>query len=55
MGGGAASCRRPTPINKRKHDDSGASDGYVAAGGPGLTGPTDTEGIKAYQAAGGSQ
>ncbi len=25
-------------------DESGASHGYVAAGGPGLTGPTDTEG-----------
>jgi hypothetical protein len=28
--------------------ESGASHGYVAAGGPGLTGPTDTEGIGAY-------
>ena len=27
---------------------SGASGGYVAAGGPGLTGPTDTVGIGAY-------
>jgi hypothetical protein len=36
-------------------DESGASHGYVAAGGPGLTGPTDTEGIRAYQAAGGSE
>jgi hypothetical protein len=35
-------------------DESGASHGYVAAGGPGLTGPTDTEGINAYQAVGGS-
>ena len=33
-------------------DDSGASHGYVAGGGPGLTGPTDTEGIAAYRAAG---
>jgi hypothetical protein len=33
-------------------DESGASHGYVAAGGPGLTGPTDTEGIGAYQAVG---
>jgi hypothetical protein len=32
-------------------DESGASHGYVAGGGPGLTGPTDTEGIAAYQAA----
>ena len=30
------------------HDRSGASGGYVAAGGPGLTGPTDTAGNKAY-------
>jgi len=29
-------------------DRSGASHGYVAAGGPGLKGPTDTEGINAY-------
>ena len=29
-------------------DSSGASHGYVSAGGPGLTGPTDSEGIKAY-------
>lgn len=28
---------------------SGASHGYVAAGGPGLTGPTDTIGIEAYR------
>ncbi len=28
---------------------SGASHGYVAAGGPGLTGPTDTVGIAAYE------
>jgi hypothetical protein len=33
-------------------DELGASHGYVAAGGPGLTGPTDTEGIRAYQAVG---
>jgi hypothetical protein len=33
-------------------DESGASHGYVAAGGPGLTGPTDAEGIRAYQAVG---
>jgi hypothetical protein len=32
-------------------DESGASHGYVAAGGPGFTGSTDTEGIRAYQAA----
>lgn len=31
-------------------DSSGASYGYVAAGGPGLTGATDTKGIEAYQA-----
>ena len=30
-------------------EKSGANHGYVAAGGPGLTGPTDTEGIRAYQ------
>jgi len=29
-------------------DESGASHGHLAAGGPGLTGPTDTEGIGAY-------
>lgn len=29
-------------------DEAGASHGYVAAGGPGFTGPTDTEGIRAY-------
>lgn len=29
-------------------DKSGASHGYVAAGGPGLTGPTDTVGKQAY-------
>lgn len=28
-------------------EESGASHGYVAAGGPGLTGPTDTVGAKA--------
>lgn len=28
-------------------DDSGRSDGYVAAGGPGFTGPTDTVGRSA--------
>ena len=33
-------------------DESGASHGYVAAGGPGLTGPTDAEGISAYEAVG---
>jgi hypothetical protein len=27
-------------------DKSGASHGYVAAGGPGFTGPTDTVGAK---------
>ena len=32
-------------------DRSGASQGYVAAGGPGLTGPIDTVGIKAYATA----
>jgi hypothetical protein len=32
-------------------DESGASHGYVAAGGPGFTGPTDTVGIAAYRAA----
>ena len=30
-------------------DASGASHGYVAAGGPGFTGPTDTEGTKIYE------
>jgi hypothetical protein len=30
---------------------SGASDGYVAAGGPGFTGPSDTVGRAAYEAA----
>ncbi|MBN2270526.1 MAG: hypothetical protein JXN61_07930, partial [Sedimentisphaerales bacterium] len=30
-------------------DKSGASLGYVAAGGPGFTGPTDTVGIAAYK------
>ncbi len=30
-------------------DASGASHGYVAAGGPGLTGPTDTRGEAAYR------
>ena len=34
-------------------DESGASYGYVAAGGPGFVGPTDTVGAKAYAAAGG--
>ncbi len=29
-------------------DESGASHGYVAAGGPGFTGPTDTVGSAAY-------
>ena len=29
-------------------DVSGASRGYVAAGGSGLAGPTDTEGVAAY-------
>ena len=32
-------------------DSSGASHGYVAAGGPGFVGPTDTVGKKAYQEA----
>lgn len=32
--------------------DSGASGGYVAAGGPGFGGSTDTAGLAAYQAAG---
>jgi len=32
-------------------DRSGASHGYVAAGGPGFTGPTDTVGAAAYEAA----
>jgi hypothetical protein len=31
-------------------DESGASYGYVAGGGPGLTGPIDAEGIHAYEA-----
>jgi len=31
-------------------DPSGASDGYVAAGGPGFTGPTDTVGQAGYAA-----
>ena len=30
-------------------DESGASHGYVAAGGPGLTGLTNTVGMAAYQ------
>jgi hypothetical protein len=30
-------------------DDSGASNGYVAAGGPGFTGPTDTVGSRALK------
>jgi len=30
-------------------DKSGASHGYVAAGGPGFTGPTDTVGVAAYE------
>ena len=30
-------------------EESGASHGYVAAGGPGFTGPTDTVGMAAYQ------
>ena len=29
-------------------DESGASNGYVAAGGPGFTGPRDTVGLGAY-------
>jgi hypothetical protein len=32
-------------------DASGASHGYVAAGGPGLSGPIDTQGAAAYKAA----
>ena len=32
-------------------DESGASNGYVAAGGPGFTGNRDTVGSVAYQAA----
>jgi hypothetical protein len=32
-------------------DTSGASHGYVAAGGPGLTGPSDTVGKAAYSVA----
>ena len=31
-------------------DESGRSDGYVAAGGPGYTGPIDTVGKKALKA-----
>jgi len=31
-------------------DSAGASRGYVAAGGPGFTGPSDTVGISGYQA-----
>jgi len=31
------------------HDESGASHGYVAGGGPGFTGPTDTVGKAAYE------
>jgi len=31
---------------------SGASHGYVAAGGPGFTGPTDTVGMRAYRQSG---
>jgi len=34
---------------------SGASNGYVAAGGPGFVGPTDTVGSAAYKATGGLQ
>ena len=33
-------------------DESGASHGYVAAGGPGFPGPEDTVGAAAYEAAG---
>ena len=33
-------------------ETSGASHGYVAAGGPGFTGPTDTVGTASYRAAG---
>jgi hypothetical protein len=29
-------------------EETGASHGYVAAGGPGFTGPIDTEGSRAY-------
>jgi len=29
-------------------DRAGASRGYVAAGGPGFTGPTDTQGLAAF-------
>ncbi len=36
-------------------DSSGASHGYVGAGGPGLTGPVDTVGGSAYAAAGNSR
>ena len=32
-------------------DASGASHGYVAAGGPGLSGPIDTVGVKGYEKA----
>jgi len=31
-------------------DETGRSDGYVAAGGPGYTGPIDTVGRKALEA-----
>jgi len=31
-------------------DESGRSDGYVAGGGPGFTGPTDTVGRAALEA-----
>ncbi len=36
-------------------DASGRSDGYVAGGGPGYTGPTDTVGSQAVGAAAGNQ
>jgi hypothetical protein len=32
-------------------DEGGASNGYTGGGGPGFTGPTDTVGLKAYEAA----
>jgi hypothetical protein len=35
-------------------DSSGASRGYVAAGGPGFTGPTDTLGRASYATGSGS-
>ena len=63
-GGGDLSALAGQPVKFRFHltngklyafwvspDRSGASHGYVAAGGPGFTGPTDTVGVKALDEA----